>query len=109
MGKREAELTGTEIAKFAGIDKSTVSRNIDVLVQLGIIEETRTVGNPVLYRLDSDSEVRKALGKARQELLSDLEALVRATGADHVEGKPGDATGIRDESAEGRPQERQSS
>ena len=107
LGTREAELTGAEIAKFAGIDKSTVSRNIDVLVQLGIIEEARTVGNSVLYRLDSDSEVSKALGKAQQELLSDLEVLVRATDVDHVEEKPGGATGIHDESVEGRPQERQ--
>lgn len=92
LGKRGAELTGAEVADLAGIDRSTVSRNIDALVDFGLVEETRQVSNSTLYRLDIDQRVSKALWKARRELLSHVETFMHAPEADRqeeVEGSDG--------------------
>lgn len=65
----DQELTGAEVADRAGIDRSTVSRNVDELIELGLIERTRCVGNSKMYRLDPDHSVNEALWDARCELL----------------------------------------
>ncbi len=62
------ELTGAEVADRAGIDRSTVSRNVDELIELGLVELTRHVGNVKLYRLDDSSPLVEALVEAGSEL-----------------------------------------
>lgn len=63
------ELTGAEVARLAGIDRSTVSRNVDELVELGVIERTRRVGESELYRFADDRPIGDALLRTREELL----------------------------------------
>lgn len=73
LGKHYTELSAARAAELAGIDVSTFHRNVDVMLDLGIIVESRTVGGTQLYRLDTDHPVAKALGKLRAELLEHVE------------------------------------
>lgn len=73
LTRREAELTGSEVAELAGVDRSTVSRNVDALVDLGLVDRTRRVGNAKLYRLDASHPLGEALADARRALLSQVE------------------------------------
>lgn len=77
LGKHYTELSAAQIADLAGIDVSTFHRNIDVLLDIGVVEETRTVSGAQLYQLDTDHPVSKALGKTRWELLKHVEDIER--------------------------------
>jgi len=68
LGKHYTELTQSDVAELSGLDPATVSRNIDVFVDLGVIEPTRAVGKSQLYSVNTDADLVKALGKARDEL-----------------------------------------
>jgi DNA-binding transcriptional ArsR family regulator len=68
LGKHYTELTRSDVAELSGLDPATVSRNIDVFVDLGVIEPTRAVGKSQLYSVNTDADLVKALGKARDEL-----------------------------------------
>lgn len=77
LSKHDAELTAPEVAEFAGIATSTVNRNIDAFIDIGLIERTREVGGTALYRLDAESDLAKALGAVRDELLARADRLER--------------------------------
>lgn len=85
------ELTGTEIANLAGIDPSTVSRNVDEFLALGMVEQTRQVGTAKLYRLVADHPVVESLRRARDELLGPDEPA-----ADGSSRETGDESGTGD-------------
>ncbi|WP_132059050.1 ArsR/SmtB family transcription factor [Halorussus amylolyticus] len=70
LGKHYEELTTQEIADLAGIDRSSVTRNIRVLQDADLVEQSGKVGNAPQYQLNKESEVSKALGKAQASLLS---------------------------------------
>lgn len=74
LGKHYKELSAAQIADLAGIDVSTFHRNVDTFVDIGIVEETRTVGGTQLYQLDTEHPVSKALGKTRWALLEQVGA-----------------------------------
>lgn len=44
LGKHYVELSAAQVADLAGVDVSTFHRNVGVMLDLGIVEETRTVG-----------------------------------------------------------------
>lgn len=92
LGKHYTELSAAQIADLAGIDVSTFHRNVDVLLDIGVVEETRTVSGAQLYQLDTDHPVSKALGKTRWELLGYVENIDRPD-AD----KRADFVGVADE------------
>lgn len=78
LGKHYVELSAAQVADLAGIDVSTFHRNVDALLDLGVVETTRTVGGAQLYQLNVDHPVSKALGKTRSELLAFVEENERA-------------------------------
>lgn len=68
LRKHYQPLTTRELATLADIDRSTVTRNLDVLHEIGVIEEVEQVSNARRYQINTDSQVVKALGKAQWEL-----------------------------------------
>jgi DNA-binding IclR family transcriptional regulator len=79
LGKHYEELSAAQVADLAGIDVSTFHRNVDPFLDVGVVEETRTVGGTQLYRLDTDHPVSKAFGRAQSALLEYAEAIDRET------------------------------
>lgn len=82
LGKRGTELTAAEVAKLAGVDQSTVSRNIDSLIDVGFIER-KEMPSGVFYQADVDNPTVRALLETRRALLGVLaenEELVETEG-----------------------------
>lgn len=77
LRKHYQPLTVREIAELAGVDRSTVQRNIGVIVKIGIAETADKVAGAQRYRINTESEVAKALGKAQTELFSEGETVSR--------------------------------
>lgn len=69
LRKHYTELTAAKAADLAGIDVSTFHRNVEVFEEMGVIEEAEEVAGAQRYRLNEDSPVAKAFGKAQHELL----------------------------------------
>ena len=61
IDEREVDLSITEIAQQAGIARSTVYDHLDYLLELGVIEHTRTSGASDRYQLDSNNEIAELL------------------------------------------------
>ena len=68
VDERENDLNVSELARQAGVARSTVYDHLDDLVELGIVEETRETGPSTRYQLDTDDEIA--------ELLYQLDGLV---------------------------------
>lgn len=68
LGKHYIELTQADVAVLPGIHPVAVSRNIDVFADFSVIEPTRTVGESQLYSANTDADLVKALGNARDEI-----------------------------------------
>lgn len=51
------DLNVTDIARLAGVARSTVYDHIDELRELGVVEQTRKVGDSPMYRFDAESDV----------------------------------------------------
>jgi Fe2+ or Zn2+ uptake regulation protein len=69
LSKHYTELTAAKAADLAGIDPSTFHRNVGVFEEMGVIEEADEVAGAQRYRLNEESPVAKAFGKAKHELL----------------------------------------
>lgn len=93
LGKHYTELSAAQVADLAGIDVSTFHRNVEALVDLGVVEETRTVSGAQLYQLDTDHPVSKALGKTRWVLIEHVEDL----GRPDADGEGAGVEGVADE------------
>lgn len=57
------DLNVSDIARMAGLERSTVYDHLDTLLDTGVIEETRTIGNSTMYQINRDSEAAKGLAK----------------------------------------------
>ena len=68
VDERENDLSVSELARQAGVARSTVYDHLDDLVELGIVQETRETGPSTRYQLDNDDEIA--------ELLYQLDGLV---------------------------------
>ena len=68
VDERENDLSISELARQAGVARSTVYDHLDDLVELGIVKETRETGPSTRYQLDTDDEIA--------ELLYQLDGLV---------------------------------
>lgn len=82
LGKHYTELTVPEIAQLADIHETTVHRNIDDLLDFGIVEHSGKVGRAQQYRLNKDSRVARILGRARAELMEQSDEIPRGIKAD---------------------------
>lgn len=77
------DLNLSDIARLAGVARSTVYDHLDDLVGLGVVEHTRDVGRSSMYRLDPDSDiaefVRRLEGLTLKELLDREEPAQKTT------------------------------
>lgn len=69
LSKNNRDLNPTDIARLAGIDRSTFYDHIDDLVAYDIIEETRTVGNSQMYQINRDNPAAEDLAQLEWDLL----------------------------------------
>jgi hypothetical protein len=51
----------SEVARYTGLNRITVAKNMGVLIEAGILKPTRTIGRATQYALDRDNEVTKKL------------------------------------------------
>lgn len=72
IGEADQDLNATEIARLAGIDRSTFYEHIDDLLGYGLVEQTRQVGNSQMYRINQDSAAAEHLAKMEWELFEVL-------------------------------------
>lgn len=73
LSHHDRDLNPTEISRMAGIDRSTFYEHVDDLLAYGLIEQTRTVGNSPMYRIDRDSAAAEALAQMEWALLDQIE------------------------------------
>ena len=66
-------LDQTELAERAGVDQSTVSRNVEVFEDLGVVEVFD--GRPTEYQIDLENSVVQALRQAQTGLLEHTQRL----------------------------------
>jgi Fe2+ or Zn2+ uptake regulation protein len=69
LRKHYTELTAAKAADLAGIDPSTFHRNVGIFEDVGVVEKADEVAGAQRYRLNEDSPVAKAFGKAQHELI----------------------------------------
>ena len=61
VDERERDLNISELARQAGIARSTVYDHLEWLVELGVVAETRTTGPGSRYQLSEESEIAQKL------------------------------------------------
>lgn len=74
LGESDRDLNPTEIARLAGIDRSTFYEHVDDLLAYGIVEQTRTVGNSPMYRIDRENPAAEDLAALEWDLLDRIPA-----------------------------------
>jgi len=57
LGESGRDLNTSDIARLAGVARSTVYDHLDDLEALGIVEQTRTIGDSPMYEIDTTSEL----------------------------------------------------
>jgi len=77
LTERDLDFSITDMAKNAGIGRSTLYRIWDDLVKNKIIIPTRTIGKAKLYRLNKDNKIIKKLIEIDDALI--LEDLKKRT------------------------------
>lgn len=73
LGEKDRDLNATEIAHLAGVDRSTFYEHADDLLAYGLVEETRTVGNSQMYRIDRDNPAASDMAQLEWDLLDEVE------------------------------------
>jgi len=81
------ELTASELTKYADVNQSSISRNIDQLVEEGIVEKTRTNEDGQHYQLNKDNPAAKGFAQAQAELFSSFDEEVKFAGESNAGGK----------------------
>lgn len=57
LSETDRDLNTSDIARLAGVARSTVYDHLDELEALGLVEETRMVGGSPMYQIDTDDEL----------------------------------------------------
>jgi DNA-binding transcriptional ArsR family regulator len=57
LSEKDRDLNTSDIARLAGVARSTVYDHLDDLEALGIVEQTRTIGDSPMYQAVADSEL----------------------------------------------------
>ncbi|GAA0288687.1 winged helix-turn-helix domain-containing protein [Halobacterium noricense] len=73
LGEPERDLNATEVARLAGIDRSTFYDHIDDLLAYDVVMETRTVGNSTMYQINRESDAAEDLAQLEWDLLEQVE------------------------------------
>lgn len=68
------ELTASEVSDIAGVDRSSVYRHVDILVDVGLVEEVEG-GSGRSFRLNMDDELAQSLGETHQLLVRRSQAV----------------------------------
>lgn len=68
LSKHHQELSETDLAELAGIDRSTVYRVIPKLVDSGLVTEDDNEGGTTLYSLNQDHPAAEPFMEARHKL-----------------------------------------
>jgi DNA-binding transcriptional ArsR family regulator len=63
LGEEGTDLNVSDIARLAGVARSTVYDHIDELRELGVVEHTRNVGDSPMYCFDAESDVGEYVAK----------------------------------------------
>ena len=65
----DRDLNASDVARLAGIDRSTFYDHIEDLLAYDLIEATRTVGNSKMYRIDRENPAAEDLAQLEWNLL----------------------------------------
>lgn len=76
------ELTASDLTELADVDQSAISRNINALIESGIVEYLGYKSDGKHYRLDTENEFAKALGRAHAEVITEDIPLDEESSAD---------------------------
>jgi DNA-binding transcriptional ArsR family regulator len=72
LGDHTQDLTASDIARMAGIERSTFYDHIDTLLDYGLIKITREAGNSTMYQINKDSEPAQAIAEFEWKLLDQV-------------------------------------
>jgi len=61
----------SDIARLAGVSRSTAYNHIDYLVEIGAVRPTRKIGGSTLYEVDTENEIVQHIMKIEREALVD--------------------------------------
>ena len=69
IGENDRDLNATEVSRLAGIDRSTFYEHIEDLSEYDLVQETRTVGNSTMYRINRDNAAAEDIAQLEWDLL----------------------------------------
>lgn len=69
----DRDLDAADIARLAGVDRTTFYEHVDDLLAHDLLVETRTVGNSTMYRIDRDNPAAEDLAQLEWDLLEHAE------------------------------------
>lgn len=73
LSESDRDLNPTDIARLAGIDRSTFYEHVDDLLAYDVVEETRTVGNSQMYQINRENPAAEDLAQLEWDLLDYVE------------------------------------
>lgn len=73
LGDHRQDLTASDIAHMAGIERSTFYDHVDTLLDYGVLKITRQAGNSTMYQINKDSEAAQALAEFEWKLLDAID------------------------------------
>jgi len=62
----------TDIARLAGVSRNTVYKHLDELVSIGVVEESRKIGDSRMYQINRSSETAKKLAEIEWDLMDSM-------------------------------------
>lgn len=69
LSEKDRDINVSDVARLAGIARSTVYEHLEDLVDHGIITPTRKISGSQLYQLNTDSDIVKMIAQIEADLL----------------------------------------
>jgi len=70
LSERNHDLNISDLARIAGVSRSTIYDHIDPLIEYGLVEKTRETGGSQMYQIDVESDGVKFLAGLERWLLN---------------------------------------